>query len=573
MTEDESDLTMNSRSPRRDTHWVLLLAGLGLLGSLLIAVSFLATPAVPPGPTPTPTPTPSPTPTATPTPTPVPSPTATPESPATVSCGPDVPADVCGRLRQAVDDDPVRLAWVDDPVIADIQLRTDALPDSRPFATWIYALVAPFYTVEDGVSGAELRDAWGGEPTGPFVERPLLMSAETREALPLGEAAGDVRLVEASDLLAQAIELDAWAIVPFHALEPRWKVLRVDDISPLDRELDMDVYPLATTFHLGAENRSDALGLLPPPVTNRDPEKMSVVMLTGVTALARQTAVTMEREGVTFAGRDIREWMTEPDITHTSNEVPFTEDCPPPTGESTLIFCSDPRYFELFEYVGVDVVELTGNHVLDWGVAALENTLRMFEASDISTYGGGWNVADAQEPLTMTHGVHTFGFIGCNPVNVLNEWATADRPGAAPCDFDLIAVQIQDMREQGVIPIVTFQHWEYDRYQPHPNLITDFRAVAEAGAAIVSGSQAHWPQGFDFHAGAFIHYGLGNLFFDQVHGIGYRQTFLDRHVFYDGRHISTELLTAMIEDYARPRPMTLEERRALLQATFAVSEW
>jgi poly-gamma-glutamate synthesis protein (capsule biosynthesis protein) len=52
-----------------------------------------------------------------------------------------------------------------------------------------------------------------------------------------------------------------------------------------------------------------------------------------------------------------------------------------------------------------------------------------------------------------------------------------------------------------------------------------------------------------------------------------RQEFLDRHVFYDGRHISTELLTAMLEDYAQPRPMTPEERRALLEEIFNASGW
>ena len=51
------------------------------------------------------------------------------------------------------------------------------------------------------------------------------------------------------------------------------------------------------------------------------------------------------------------------------------------------------------------------------------------------------------------------------------------------------------------------------------------------------------------------------------------QEFIDRHVFYDGRHLSVELLTAMLEEYARPRPMTLEERRALLSETFAASQW
>ncbi len=556
---------------QRDGLWLALLAGLVLLGVLLIAVSFVDSPALT-GPTPTPTlATPSPTPS--PTPTPVPSPTPTPELPASVGCDPRVPGGVCDLLREVVDRNPERLAWVEEPAAADVRAGMSALPDNQPLATWVYALVAPFFTVEGGVSSADLDATWGGDPAGPFAERPLLISPAAADAVPLGAPAGDIGVVEASELLTRAVELDAWAIVPFDALEPRWKVLRIDGLSPLDRGLDLASYPLVTTVHLSAENGSDVLSLLPAGLTNRDPEKMTVVMMTGVTALTRGTALVMEREGVTFPGRDVRDWMTEPDITHTSNEVSFTEDCPPPTGAPTLRFCSDPRYFELLDYVGIDVVELTGNHVLDWGRGAMENSLRMYEQHGVATFGGGWNLADAQEPLTLTHGVHTFAFLGCNPLNVLGEWATTDGPGAAPCDFDRMAAHIRDARQRGAIPIVTFQHQEVDRYAPTLDHQIDFRAMAEAGAAIVSGSQAHWPQGFDFHAGAFIHYGLGNLFFDQMQRLEYRQQFLDRHVFYDGRHISTELLTAMLEDYARPRPMTPEERRALLEATFAVSEW
>ncbi|RLC60326.1 MAG: hypothetical protein DRI80_11045, partial [Chloroflexota bacterium] len=184
-----------------------------------------------------------------------------------------------------------------------------------------------------------------------------------------------------------------------------------------------------------------------------------------------------------------------------------------------------------------------------------------------------WNLAQAQTPLTLTSGVHTFGFVGCNPVGPASDWATADRPGAAPCDYGLLYTQIRQLRERGIIPIVTLQYWEFYQYEPTPQQRADFRALAEAGAVIVSGSQAHQPQGFDFHAGAFIHYGLGNLFFDQMQSLETRQEFVDRHIFYDGRHISTELLTALLEDYARPRPMTTEEREALLRAAFAASGW
>ena len=98
--------------------------------------------------------------------------------------------------------------------------------------------------------------------------------------------------------------------------------------------------------------------------------------------------------------------------------------------------------------------------------------------------------------------------------------------------------------------------------------------MAEAGAMVVSGSQAHQPQGMEFLNGSFIHYGLGNLFFDQY---GFCdacvQGLIDRHVFYDGRYISTELLPIVFIDYARSRPMTLEEANALFQVLFRASGW
>jgi poly-gamma-glutamate synthesis protein (capsule biosynthesis protein) len=552
--------------PAPRAFWLVILTGLGLISALFVACSTVSDPDV----TPTPTRTPRP---PSPTPTPIPSPTPTPAWPVTAGCGDAVPEDVCDRFREAVDHDPEHFAWIEDPMLADVQVQEEELPHNRRFATRVYALVAPFFTLEDGVSAADLEATWKEEATGPFVQHPLLVSAEAQRALPGGPPAGDVQILEPSKVLSETLERDAWAVVPFDDLDPRWKVLRVEDMSPLDRNLDLNSYPLATSLYLGSGTRPDALPLLPDGDTNRDPERMTVVMMTGVTALTRGTARTMEREGVTYPARDVEAWLIEPDITHISNEVSFAEDCPTPRAESTMVFCSDPDYFGLLEHVDTDVLELTGNHLLDWGVSAMENSLELYQERDLPFFGGGWTLEEARQPLTVTHGVHTFGFLGCNPIGPSYAWATAERPGAASCDYDLLVSQVRDLRERGILPIVTFQYWEVNQYHPTTRQQADFRAVAEAGAVIVSGSQAHWPQGFDFHAGAFIHYGLGNLFFDQMQRLEYRQEFLDRHVFYDGRYISTELLTAMLEDYARPRPMTTEERRSLLEATFAVSSW
>jgi poly-gamma-glutamate synthesis protein (capsule biosynthesis protein) len=494
-----------------------------------------------------------------------------------------LPAPISDTLDAVLASHPDLLAPAPSAEAADVQITLSSRPGATLLAEWVYAVVAPFPTLTDEVAWADVTGAWGGAPTGPFAERQMLMTHETLLALAavMGEIApgAAVEVVPAEELVQRAWDnRPAWAVVSFDQLEPRWKVLRVDEASVLDKGLDGAAYPLVvrvgvTGMERGVVKLQELLG---GPLTNRDPDKMTVLAMTGVTALARCTATTMEREGVTYPGQSIRDWLLDPDITHISNEVSFAENCPPPVCVDTMVFCSSPRYVELFEDLDVDVIELTGNHLLDWGVEPMRNSLKMFEERSIPYFGGGWNLAQAQTPLTLTHGVHTFGFVGCNPVGPDSDWATDDRPGSAPCpgyDYTWLIGKIRGLREQGIIPIVTLQYWEFDRYEPTPQQRVDFRALSEAGAVIVSGSQAHHPQGFDFRDGAFIHYGLGNLFFDQTQILAYRQEFVDRHVFYDGHHISTEVLTAMRDDYARPRPMTPEERETFLEAVFAASGW
>ena len=190
----------------------------------------------------------------------------------------------------------------------------------------------------------------------------------------------------------------------------------------------------------------------------------------------------------------------------------------------------------------------------------------------IPVYGGGKNLESARQPVFIEHNGNRFAFIGCSPAGPENVWATDDEPGTATCDFDWIEEEIDRLGKLGYITIFTFQHFESDDYVPHSSQRVDFTNVSEAGSAIVSGSQSHFPQSMAFVEGKFIHYGLGNLFFDQMEKLK-RNQFIDRHIFYDGRHISTVLLTSILEDYSQPRPMLPVEREKFLKTVFSASRW
>jgi hypothetical protein len=473
------------------------------------------------------------------------------------------------------------------PSGATFRLEVERKGENAP-VQWAYALVAPFPTYVDGVSLKDLKKAWLGGQASLFGGHPILMSASSKAAFSSvwGEPGGNaVQVVTDANLLSTAWdEKIAWAMVPFERLEPRWKVLRVDSVSPLDSNFDLSTYPLVVPFTLTGDRATLDLvmqaaqnqNLTMLPTTNRDPKKMTTVIMTGVTALVRATADRMERKGNTYPARDIVDWLRDADITHISNEVSFNPSCKPPNAsDPSLIFCSNPKYIELLDYIQADVIELTGNHMNDYGRDALLYSLDLYRQHGMKYYASGKNLEEARQPIKLEHNGNKIAFMGCNPVGPSGVWATSSEAGAANCDYDYMTQQIRQLRSEGYLPIVTFQYYESYDVHPSPKQIEDFRRVSEAGAVIVDGSQAHRPQAMEFDEGGFIHYGLGNLFFDQMETpwTGTRDEFIDRHVFYEGRYISTELKTAMLEDYARPRPTTQTERNAILGESFDASGW
>jgi hypothetical protein len=466
--------------------------------------------------------------------------------------------------------------------------RVEPGGQGSPAAQWVFALVTPFPTYTDGISLNDLQRAWRGEKTGLFDNQPILVSPSTRAAIRSifnEPGANALRVMDANSIVDAAWnDKLAWAIVPFEDLEPRWKVLKVDDQSPYDRALDLTKYPLVVTYNLTGSpailNELSELSaesgqpVLPP--TNRDPSKMTTIIMTGVTAMVRATADRMEKKGINYPAQDIIDWLRNTDFLHISNEISFNPKCPKPNAsDPSLFFCSNPKYIGLLEYIHANIIDLTGNHMNDYGREWLLYSLEMYKQRGMLYYAAGENLSAARSPIKFEHNGNKFAFMGCNPSGPMHVWATDTEAGVASCDYGWMQDQIRQLKSQGYLVIVSFQYYESYDPLPSPQQKIDFRKMVEAGAVIVSGSQAHRPQSMEFMNGSFIHYGLGNLFFDQMETpyTGTRNEYIDRHVFYAGRYLGTVLMTAMLEDYARPRPATPAERKQILGESFKVSGW
>lgn len=504
----------------------------------------------------------------------LPLPTAT-AAPLRAWLNPDLPAAFRESLAPAEG-----CRWVDDPGQADIRVTWLGEEGAAAGAAqWIYALAAPFPTVIDEVTFAALQATWRGQPAEPFAGAPLLLSAETTAAFTAQwgkPAEGAVKIVPAQELVDTAwAERPGWALVPFEELSPRWKVIQVDGLSPLDPALDVSRYPLKVAIGWDAPDGAilpPAAAVIPLPA-NRNPAHLARVFMTGTTAMARRMALRMEEMGILYPVEKIGQLLNSADLTHISNEVSFYSECPPARPlRADMRFCASPDYFRVLEASGADVIELTGNHLLDWGPEAFAETLQLYEKNGLPFYGGGWTQEQARQPYRVEVNGNKLAFIGCNPSGPEADWATQERPGAAQCDYDWLEAQVRALRQEGYLPIVTIQHIEVYDYKPTSAQRVVSERMALAGAPLVSGSQSHFPQGFAFAGNTLIHYGLGNTFFDQM-DFGSSRGFLDRSVFYEGRLISTELFTIKLEDFAQPRLMTPEERRDLLEKIFAESGW
>jgi len=468
-----------------------------------------------------------------------------------------------------------------EPAEGSLQLQVslkDTGERSGEATTWTYALVAPFFTLMDGVSFQNLQELWQGQSGQELSLSQVLVTPTTLSAMT--EVLGNpdpvtVKSVSFKELQTISLTNEPFmAILPFEELEPQFKVLRIDGTSPIDPGFDPSNYPLSAHIWVEGDWSGTNLTL---PAANYIPNRRTVLVMTGVTALTRATAYQMATRGETFPGEDIRDWLLQADITHISHEVPFAENCPfPDPIQENLIFCAAPERIALLEDIEADVIELTGNHLLDYGEAAASLTIQMYRERDWITYAGGLNLTEAQSPAKLSHHGNKLAFIGCNLPGPPNVWAAASKSGSASCgNFNWVVTAIQQARDEGYLPIVTLQYNEDYSAIPGPQMKRDFLRLAEAGAVVVNGSQAHTPKLMAFHQKGFLHFGLGNLFFDQMAVYyqdilmeGTRDEFIDRLVFYGNRLVSVELLTAKLEDYARPRPMTQEERETLLMRIF-----
>ena len=471
------------------------------------------------------------------------------------------------------------LTVLDQPELASTQIAFERLDRrSTPIIERYYAVVAPFATVRDDISLNELQQRWQG-----FDGTPLFVTVDADAPLEALWGTTTNPILPVTELLSTLENTpDALGIMPFDQLDPRFKVLTIDGVNVLDNRLDPTTYPLAFAIHakgVGASLLTELLHPVVTPPTNRDAAQLTTLMMTGVTAMSRGTAASMERSGILYPAAIISATLAAADITHISNEIPFLDDCVVNNTLNNLILCSHTNYWATLEAVGTDIVGLSGNHVNDFGREGARRSLQFYQDNNIPIYGSGLTIEEACAPLQWEHNGNSFAFFAFLAFGPESAWVTETEPGACYY-YDRKEELLTAVREAAkTVDIVAVELQYEETYFPYPtaNQVFEFRELREAGASIVTGVQSHVPQALEPYGAndagdpGVIVYGLGNLFFDQMWSWETRTELYARHTIYRGRVISTEILTGVLEDFAQPRWATPEERAGILSSIFTAA--
>lgn len=232
----------------------------------------------------------------------------------------------------------------------------------------------------------------------------------------------------------------------------------------------------------------------------------------------------------------IREEIKKADIFMVNQEFPFTERGTA-AQDKQFTFRVPEKRMVLMKEMGIDIVTLANNHILDFGEEGLLDSCKALDEAEILYVGGGKDFERASALKTMVIGDKTIGFLGTSRVYMDVSWAAGvSHPGVfSTYDTTWPLKVIKKAREECDF-LVVYVHWGTEKKEtPEDYQKAMGRAYIDAGADLVVGSHPHVLQEIEEYKGKTIVYSLGNFVF----GSSIPETALLKVIWgYDGTEIS-----------------------------------
>jgi poly-gamma-glutamate synthesis protein (capsule biosynthesis protein) len=205
-------------------------------------------------------------------------------------------------------------------------------------------------------------------------------------------------------------------------------------------------------------------------------------------------------------------------------ETAITRSDTPWCGKEVLYRMS-PENIACLSAAGIDCCVLANNHMLDWGIPGLLDTLEGLDKAGIKHAGAGRSLREAQAPaiLEAAAGSRVIVFsLGSLSSGIPSEWAALeDRPGinvieTYPDDpVRYLAKEVGKVKRERDVVIVSIhwgENWGYEIASAHR--ILAHRFVDESRVDVIHGHSSHHVKAIEVYKGCLILYGCGDFIND-----------------------------------------------------------
>ncbi len=247
------------------------------------------------------------------------------------------------------------------------------------------------------------------------------------------------------------------------------------------------------------------------------PKKDTVITFTGDVLLTDYMINNYKKAGIRgLLDENLYELLYHADINMINEEFPFSKRGAP-MKDKEYTFRTSPEYVSVLNDMGVDIVTLANNHVLDYGTDALLDTFTTLDDAGIKYVGAGKNIDQAKRIQYFDVKGHRIAFIGATRVIPVVEWnATSTRPGMlSTYDPTATCELIKEAKSQADY-VVVYVHWGVEhKDRPVSYQQNMGKQYIDSGADIVVGTHTHCLQGVEFYKDKPIVYSLGNFIFSR----------------------------------------------------------
>ena len=183
--------------------------------------------------------------------------------------------------------------------------------------------------------------------------------------------------------------------------------------------------------------------------------------------------------------------------------------------DKTFTFALPTKYIKPIKEIGVNLFTMANNHSLDYGTAAMLNTIKILDENDILHIGAGKNLEEAKKAYIKEIEGKRYAFLAASAVLPSDNWKATDERAGIFNGYDIreLCEEIKIVKPY-VDKVIVYMHWGRELETVSNTWQKQYgRRIVDAGADLIVGAHSHTIQEIEYYKNVPIIYSLGNFIY------------------------------------------------------------